>query len=101
MRGIADEKCEVFLSKTSKLIGDKEVKADDKVIKSNKDIVTFDSNESEDDTKKTYTRELKTPFEVTLEDEGDYEIPTDLKNLDLEGLEEINLDDETLFNLTN
>ena len=85
-------------SKTCKLIGDKEVKADDKVIKSNKDIVTFDSNESEDDTKKTYTRELKTPFEVTLEDEGDYEIPTDLKNLDLEG---INLDDETLFNLTN
>ena len=37
----------------------------------------------------------------TLEDEEDYEIPTDLKNLDLEGLEEINLDDETLFNLTN
>lgn len=88
-------------SKTCKLIGDKEVKADNKVIKSNKDIVTFDSDESEDDTKKTYTRELKTPFEVTLEDEGDYEIPIDLKKLDLEGLEEINLDDETLFNLTN
>lgn len=86
-------------SKVCKLIGDKEVKADDKVIKSNKDIVTFDSDEVEDDTKKTYVRELKTPFEVTLEDEEDYEIPTDLKDLDLEGLEE--LDEESLFNSIN
>lgn len=86
-------------SKVCKLIGDKEVKADDKVIKSNKDIVTFDSDEVEDDTKKTYVRELKTPFEVTLEDEEDYEIPTDLKDLDLDGLEE--LDEESLFNSIN
>lgn len=62
-----------------KLIGEKEVKADDKVIKSNKDIVSFDLDEDVKDTsKKTYTRELKAPFEVSLEGESDFEIPGDL-----------------------